>query len=202
MPVAIGTLTSPEWTACRGSSTKTAARRRIAGSSSCLPGASAPMALMCVPSRIHALITSGAREGVVVTRRSQSAVRSSESARISKRENFRAKASAVAGRRLQTRTRSIPSQAAVASSWVSACRPAPTSPSSTPSCFRQRCRAATAPAAPVRRSVSPVAFRTAYGIPVGGSSRTISAITVSRPRAGLPGWTFTILTPASPRAGM
>ena len=77
-PVLIGTLISPEWNACEGSSTKTRARERIFGSSSSLPGASAPIALICVPGCIHSLLTKGVREGVVVTRISQSQARSKE----------------------------------------------------------------------------------------------------------------------------
>lgn len=73
-----GTLISPEWAAWPGgSSTKTSALSRIAGSSSCLPGgASAPIALMCVPSWIQSAITTGFVDGVVVVSTSQSQARS------------------------------------------------------------------------------------------------------------------------------
>jgi len=60
---------------------------------------------------------------------------------------------------------------------------------------------ATAPAAPVRISVSLVALITAVGWPLLISRMMVRAITVGRPIFGLSGWTFTILTPAMEREG-
>jgi hypothetical protein len=88
----------------------------------------------------------------------------------------------------------------IAATWASACFPVPTTPRTT-SFFGERYLHATAPAAPVRISVSFVALITATGIPVAISRITVSAITVGKPLAGLPGWTLTIFTPAIEREG-
>ena len=88
----------------------------------------------------------------------------------------------------------------IAATCASACRPVPMTPR-TISFFGERYLQATAPAAPVRMSVRRVALITAVGLPVAISRITVRAITVGRPCGGLPGWTFTIFTPAIPSEG-
>ncbi len=66
IPLLMGTLISPLAEACLISSTTTTALLSMSGASSCLPAASAPTALTCVPFCIHSCLTMGLREGVKV----------------------------------------------------------------------------------------------------------------------------------------
>ncbi len=143
----------------------------------------------------------GSREGVEVTRTSQSHTFSSGATVQSRLLYFLQNETAFFSFLLQTFISVTSRSAAMASSWAAAWRPLPTSPSVT---VRDGARyfAATPPAAPVLRSVSVVAFRMATGIPVPGSRMIRSAITVGNPIRGFPGWTFTILTPARESEGM
>ncbi len=173
---------------------------RILGSSSCFPFASAPMAFMCVPSRTQSSATIGVLVGVVVTSMSQSHTSLTLSAitmshpRSTITSLNRVQAAA---ERSMTLTASISRTREIACSWVSACRPAPTMPTTVAS-RRASLSAATPPAAPVRTSVRYVPLITARGAPVPIEFSTTTAITVGNPSAGLPGCTLTIFTPAIP----
>ena len=155
---------------------------------------------MWVPSCTHSLLTTGAREGVVVTRRSQSQAFSTETLRASCSVIVCANFSACREFRLQHLISLISSSWEIARYCASACLPVPINPR-TISFLGDRYFAATAPAAPVRKSVSFVALIIATGVPVAISRIIVSAITVGRPRAGLPGCTLTTFTPASESDG-
>ena len=198
-PWATATLISPLWEACSQLSITTFARFRIAGSSSCLPLASAPMALMCVPGRIQSDWTIGERTVVVVVTISASFTASlTESAQVAFRPCFclirRAKCS-MDSARMSNRTTFDMFGLVMrrAWSWVAAWVPVPMQAAVLES-GRERYFAATPPAAPVRIRVMCVPSMIASGKPVSGSIRVIVAMTAGR--ASFAGWTLTFFTPA------
>ena len=181
------------------SSTITFAFLRIIGSSSSLPAASAPIALIWVPPLIHSALTTGLFTGVVVTRISQSHTSwalCSDS--ISTPISFSIStlnATVDSLDRSNIFTFLISLTAIMARSCVLACLPSPIRPTTLESSL-ERYFAATPPAAPVRRSVRVVPSITARGAPVLVEFNTIKAMTVGSPIFGLSGCTFTSLTPA------
>ncbi len=171
---------------------------RISSSNSCFPAASAPIELIWVCSPTASRGTIGSVTGVRVDTTSQPATSATEPARTSNSPaNRSTNCAAAASSTSVTTTSSMGRTVEIASNWVTACTPAPTSPSDRASGIA-RWSVATAAAAPVRFFVNSVPSITASGKAVSGSEYTTVPITVGMPNwSSLSGWTFTHFRPAA-----